>query len=158
MAVKRALTADDTGKAILKTAWPDIPTTHRPDFVAMRKIGNISPVERTRRREAFLWPHINLEDLSKDQSPPLFLNARGRRRPDKFTWSELQTAHIKLDGHEEDNEMSKWSMVFMNQYTPMQYGRLIRSFLCEGKRAETPIDHLMFNPGVGLLILEIQVS
>lgn len=62
-------------KKLLLDAWPGIPTRHRPDFYALSK----ESLETRRSgsssfRDAYLLPFANLDDLSKPNNLPLFLN------------------------------------------------------------------------------------
>ena len=69
---------------ILLQAWPHMPPTHRPDFVAFQKETTEQRTSGTAYRDWYMFPYINQEDLSKPAALPLFLNARARCHPSEF--------------------------------------------------------------------------
>lgn len=72
----------------------DIPLVHRPDFVALRQQRSLWGLERkrdgTKHKNAYLMPHINLEDLGKSKNLLLFIESRTRNDPEAFAWSDSQ--------------------------------------------------------------------
>lgn len=74
-------------KKILLEAWPGMPGQHRPDVQAWKV--------RSKAREPFLWPSINLEDLVKTRNMLIFLHARGRHQPHEFVHAD-RTCHANL--------------------------------------------------------------
>jgi hypothetical protein len=80
-------------RGILLQAWPEMPTTHRPDFLGFRDLNKKAPRSRTCLSNAFLWPYINLEDLQQRHLLLLFLNSRARNFPDKFVSADIEAAH-----------------------------------------------------------------
>lgn len=81
---------------ILLNAWPNMATVHRPDFEACRKESEADREKGTKYRDAFMWPHINQENLSNAKTFPLLLNARGRHPPSNFAAADLKTMHLGL--------------------------------------------------------------
>ncbi|KAK2602954.1 hypothetical protein N8I77_009448 [Diaporthe amygdali] len=74
-------------QAILTKAWPNMATGHRPDFAAYNaSLGqwDLDRSNRTKWRDPFMWPYINLQDLSEPKTLLLLLNARGRHEPCDF--------------------------------------------------------------------------
>ena len=64
---------------ILEKAWPSMHDGHRPDIRAY-ETGPIQGIE------AFLWPHLNREDLAQhNRILMLLLNSRGRNKPSAFS-------------------------------------------------------------------------
>ena len=141
-------------KEILLKAWPDMPSCHRPDFQdfkARRKVSQNS-------RNAYLWPYINVEDLTKPRLLPLFLNSRGRNEPSAFAEADYVACRFgfpvgalklaKLDG---------FIMRFIGRQKPDTYGGIYPKLcgstpqVCEWEQAEDNIA-----PGAGLIILEVQ--
>jgi hypothetical protein len=67
-------------KSVLRTAWPEIPTTHRPEFkFIFENFGKGKLALTTEVHNAFLWPDFNSEDLSKENILLLLLNSCGRK-------------------------------------------------------------------------------
>lgn len=69
---------------ILLPAWPGtMPLKHRPDMDAANKgtAGGNRTDWPKEMQDAFMWPNINQEDLTKTRVLPLLLNARGRNGP-----------------------------------------------------------------------------
>ena len=84
-------------KEILKGVWPAIPLSHRSDFDLHYKnfnrkvdlmLQNQNDSSVMKGIEAFIWPYINLEDLSTSRHLPLFLHARARNPPCIFAVHE----------------------------------------------------------------------
>ncbi|KIW73362.1 hypothetical protein PV04_01490 [Phialophora macrospora] len=140
-------------KNILLAAWPGMPERHRPDFYELQKTGSRAT---SRNIEAFKYPYINQEDLLRGRALLLFLNSRGRNPPHAFAHADLDATHL--------GQTSKMIIpAFLNEYTmyipgesdPDSYGRLVSwdddddAFMLNQKG-------LQFQPGTGLLVLEIQ--
>jgi hypothetical protein len=81
-------------REILLTAWPDIPSTHRPDFQAFRKEPHQKGPQGTKFKNAYLWPYITVEDLVQAKSLLLFLNSRGRNPPSKFAHADFEASNL----------------------------------------------------------------
>ncbi|OJD16961.1 hypothetical protein AJ78_02895 [Emergomyces pasteurianus Ep9510] len=136
-------------KKILTSAFPDIPSTHRPDYNALRKgRGGGS-------RDAYLRPYINIEDLVEAKTLLLFLNARGRNPPSMFAHADLDAMHLGLVS-------GTICPVFLNEYTMFLEGETVNSYgrLVSWNDDDEAFD-IMYSgrgvhPGEGLLILETQ--
>ncbi|KAG2417841.1 hypothetical protein HFD88_000940 [Aspergillus terreus] len=95
---------------VLLTAWPNMPTIHRPDFAAFRRESELDRCSGTKYGEHFMWPYINQEDLLNPKVLPLLLNARGRHDPSHFAAADVDAVRlgfvvkavvpIFLNGHE----------------------------------------------------------
>lgn len=147
-------------QTILLKAWPNMATTHRPDFDKIRKRAWTSPegfvTISQGYRECFMWPYINQEDLCKPKTLPLLMNARGRHNPCDFAAADGHTLRLAiwfrvvvLSG------MTKDIMILNGAVGPDEYGRILATdehpgvldLLFSGKQ---------FLPGKGLAILEVQ--
>ena len=75
-----------------------MPEVHRPDFDALRKQRALWALERSRDgpkyKDAYLFPHVNLEDLSNRKYLLLFIESRVRNDPEAFAWSDSQ--HVQM--------------------------------------------------------------
>lgn len=67
---------------------------HRPDFQALREQRALWVLEHRRdgaqHRDAYLFPHVNLEDLSNNKNFLLFIESRALNGPEIFAWSDSQ--------------------------------------------------------------------
>lgn len=139
--------------AVLLAAWPSMASTHRPDFAELRQLGrnrNKRRVDKTKEREAFLWPHINQEDLVEPYHLIMLLNSRGRCLPDRFAFSDHASAHCSKTPKSECEDINQHRMMLYGKQTPKAYGSLSRY------RAGDKTDMLGMHPCIGLLVLEIQ--
>ncbi|KAL9077065.1 MAG: hypothetical protein Q9157_003487 [Trypethelium eluteriae] len=75
-------------KKILLTAWPSMSVPHRPDIDAFKKKKNL--------RAAFMWPYLNVDDLSKPKLFLILLNARARNQPFLFARADIDACRIGL--------------------------------------------------------------
>ena len=75
-----------------------MPEVHRPDFDALRRQRALWALERNRDgakyRDAYLFPHVNLEDLSNKKYLLLFIESRVRNDPEAFAW--LDSQHVQM--------------------------------------------------------------
>ncbi|KAK3691624.1 hypothetical protein LTR37_018503 [Vermiconidia calcicola] len=111
---------------ILLTAWPKMSATHRPDFAAFRREGMQDRETGTKFREAYMWPYINLEDLSKLKTLPLFLHARARNAPDVFALADGNAVHLGIVSKAiVPKFMNDYTMMFNNRKAAESYGELI---------------------------------
>lgn len=140
-----------------------MPRIHCPDVDYLRRrcnpledIYNCGIVDEG-KRHLFLWPRMNLEDLTKFEPLLLLLNARGRNSPPTFAFADLETVHfgVRVDQMSHPPYLDMYSMVFTGQESPEVYGQLVS--LEEDPTAYHRL-HLGrdTSPGEGLWILEIQ--
>lgn len=144
-------------KKLLLAAWPHMSKTHRPDFEAFRtKPSQDEADTREDRRSAYLWPHINLEDLSKAKLLLLFLNSRGRNPPCAFAEADFEACRFgRTTGTIGMAYLNKYTMMFNGRKTPETYGELWSwndnpdgfHLLATGRGVLV---------GVGLVILDVQ--
>ena len=62
-------------KALLLEAWPNMPEKHRPDIQAYRHEDEMRRKSNTDFRDAYMWPHISLQDLLSGSTTMRLLNA-----------------------------------------------------------------------------------
>lgn len=147
--------------AILTEAWPGIATTHRPDFEGLRDgcKRHRKRSDKTKVREAHIWPSINLEDLIQPYTLLLYINSRGRNLPFKFAFADSLALHVEAPGRSEVADT--YFMQLHGQNTPRSYGSLA-VYPDPGLEVEptsssgfTPSE-VGFNPYEGLQVLEVQ--
>ncbi|KAI1385635.1 uncharacterized protein F4822DRAFT_445551 [Hypoxylon trugodes] len=125
---------------------------HGPDMEALRK----RKTPDIHYREYFLWPHINIEDLSQPNILPLLLNSRSRNYPSEFSGADEAAFQLGRD-------FSVIVPIYLEGYTMIMnapaniedYGKLIPSskysqafsWFCTSQQ---------YSVGEGLLVLEIQ--
>ncbi|KAF2267621.1 hypothetical protein CC78DRAFT_62548 [Lojkania enalia] len=142
-------------KTILLTAWPNIPTQHRPDIEAFIRKGQ-SPGIQARSKEAYMWPYINMEDLLKPKLLLIFLNSRGRHYPDEFVHSDLELAAFgETTGATTPAFLNGYTMLFLGRTTADTYGELL-SWDDDKDAFDNMINGIGMHPGHGLQALEIQ--
>ena len=142
-------------REILLTAWPNMSTSHRPDFTGFRKVLRNAPRSRTLPSAAFLWPYINLEDLLQCHHLLLFINSRGRNLPERFVSTDIREAHLG-EGWDDEADDELYCMQFFGQRTPDTYGKLVKRFLRCGKRISIRTAATTHSKVLGLVALEIQ--
>ena len=74
--------------------WPDIDRSHRPDMAVLLED---LPAERrdANHTKEYMWPSINLEDLTQSSMPLLwFLTSRVRNLPDAFAHADWEAMRV----------------------------------------------------------------
>lgn len=137
-------------RQILLSAWPNMSKVHRPDFEAFKK------GKREEAREAYLWPHINLEDMEQPRPLLLLLKSRARNAPHLFLHADLEASNLGQGiGAIRSAFLNQYTMVFAGRTSPEKYGELI-----SWDDHDDAFDWLHsgwgLHPGYGLLALEIQ--
>ena len=106
---------------ILRGSWPEIPTQHSPDLLALlqREMWNRDAPE-------WLWPHINLEDLATKNLFLIFLNARGRNPPHLFSHADLESCKLGRNYAQiTPTLLDDYTMMFTARDSMDTYGELI---------------------------------
>jgi hypothetical protein len=107
----------------------------------------------TKYRDAYVFPQINLEDLSKPKTLLLFLQARARNEPDVFANSDGNVNYLgRMSGAVASTTLEQYAIVFSNRKTPETYGEVITT---EGK-TESFVKLNGWGTETGLEILEMQ--
>ena len=141
---------------ILLAAWPRMSSSHRPDFGAFRRETEQQRDSGTKFRDAYMWPHVNQEDLSKPRILPLFLQSRARNSPDVFAISDENAAHLGyVTKAIVPLFLNQHTMMFTNWKTPDRYGELI-AWDDDDRAFEWMTSRKGTLPGSGLLVLEMQ--
>jgi hypothetical protein len=142
-------------RKILLHAWPNLAKPHRPDFAEFLTGRNPRGSLPTTAKEAYMWPHMNQEDLVKGKTILLFLKTRGRNLPENFAPVDWESIRI---GQSSGAVMP----AFLNEYTMLlrgdnskTYGRLL-SWDDHEDAFEWSMNGYGHTPGEGLLVLEIQ--
>lgn len=142
---------------LLLAAWPDMAKGHRPDFAVFKSRRRGQPTEKGSRRDAFMWPYINLEDLSQTEPLLLMINSRGRHPPDAFAHADGNYPNLGHVSRSIDMPpyLNEYTMAFNGRRTPSSYGQLYAwDDLEDGFELMVSRKHVL--PGDGLWILEIQ--
>ncbi|KAK5170245.1 uncharacterized protein LTR77_004831 [Saxophila tyrrhenica] len=143
-------------KEILLAVWPNMAATHRPDFAAFRKENERQRAAGTKFRDAYMWPYINLEDLSKPRTLLLFLESRSRKTPDVFAAAGEDAAHLGMVTQAVvPGFLNEYTMMFTGRTTPQTYGELI-AWEDNDKAFDWLMSQRGMHPGQGLLLLEMQ--
>ncbi|KPI41029.1 uncharacterized protein AB675_8031 [Cyphellophora attinorum] len=144
-------------RKVLLSAWDGpMPSNHRPDFEAFHKETNAQRRSGTRHRDAFVWPYINQEDLTKPRTLLLFLNSRGRHGPDKFASADVNAMHLGMAADAVSPAfLHGYIMLFRGRDDAESYGEIVK--IDEHRHGiELLFTQKEPHAGLGLLILEIQ--
>jgi hypothetical protein len=139
-------------KKVLLEAWPNMATSHRPDFQALKHEPNL----RANTHEVPSRSYINLEDLLKANNLLLLINSRGSHKPDIFAYFDLQTQHLGRKSFSiQPAYLHGYTMLLSNQTSPTTYGQIVPwGHTVEGFLMM--MEGVGVQPGEGLLALEIQ--
>ena len=140
---------------VLLQAWPDMPPTHRPDFVAFQKETAEQRTSGTAYRDWYVFPYINQEDLSKPGALPLFLNALARCHPSEFAGSDCEAMRLGVvSGSIVPITLNVSGMLLNGITAATEYGKLFDATDFEDGE-EWVRNRIQYHPGEGLLLLEI---
>jgi hypothetical protein len=142
-------------KAILLTAWPNMSSTHRPDYQVFRKESPQQRSRGTKYKDAYMWSYVNIEDLVQGKCLLLFLNSRGRYPPSMFAHAEHEAMRFgRVTGAINMPFLNEHTM-FLDGQTAETYGRL-DAWADNDEALDQMISGHGFHPGQGLTVLEIQ--
>ncbi|KAF7952687.1 hypothetical protein EAE96_005918 [Botrytis aclada] len=143
-------------REMLLEAWPNMSTTHRPDYEAFRQecTGRIL-MGLSKFQEAYKWPYINLQDLSS-KSLVIFITSRGRNPPSAFARADLNATHLGTVGHFiPEPAFLPFHTLFLDGDKVETYGRLV-SWEEDSAAADLMFTERQFSPGDGLKAFELQ--
>ena len=141
---------------ILLAAWPNMTLHHRPDFDAFRRESLAERERSTRFKDAYMWPYINQDDLSKLNTLPLLLNARGRNPPRVFAMADENASHLGLVSKAlVPAFLNEHVIYFSDKDFPSHYGELI-TWEDSDSAFEDMTTGKGMHPGHGLTILQQQ--
>ncbi|KAK4904694.1 hypothetical protein LTR49_025897 [Elasticomyces elasticus] len=139
-------------RALLLTARPAISHRHRPDIAAEREESDADRAKGTKYREAYMWPHLNLEDLQESQHLLLLVQARVCDKPEAFAFADLDAMHVgrAVNAIKSAVLAQETVMLLTNRPATVRYAEII----LQPTGALQPQHEVL--PGDGLLILEAQ--
>ncbi|TLD13416.1 uncharacterized protein PgNI_05094 [Pyricularia grisea] len=141
-----------------------VPEGHRPDIDIWRDVREGGSDEKlfaakdAARRAAFLWPHLNLEDLSRPEPLVLMLASRARNAPDAFAAADLERARFAMESLAlMPHYLNRYTMMFDKRTKPEEYGELVAwEDLPEDSDKKWLFERRGIHPGEGLWLLEVQ--
>ncbi|TGO08047.1 hypothetical protein BTUL_0229g00150 [Botrytis tulipae] len=143
-------------REMLLEAWPNMSTTHRPDYEAFRQecTGRIL-MGLSKFQEAYKWPYINLQDLSS-KSLVIFITSRGHNPPSAFARADLNATHLGTVAHFiPEPAFLPFHTLFLDGDKVETYGRLV-SWEEDDAAADLMFTERQFSPGDGLKAFELQ--
>ncbi|CAG8959565.1 hypothetical protein HYFRA_00001466 [Hymenoscyphus fraxineus] len=144
-------------KETLLRAWPNMSPGHRPDWEALRqeRTGRMVISEISANPEAYMWPYINLEDLSS-KSLLIFIESRGRNPPSAFARSDVKAMHLASVAHTvKEPCLLDEHALYLDGDTVETYGKLV-PFAEDPEAKELMYTSRQFTPGEGLRAFELQ--
>ncbi|KAI4113982.1 MAG: hypothetical protein LQ338_008082 [Usnochroma carphineum] len=142
-------------KKVLLTAWPSMPDTHRPDIHNWNEYEAPDKVPEA-RKDDFVWPHINSDDLSRPAPLLLMMYSRAKYSPDAFVSQDFDSmslgmnSAVLLPGY-----LKGWTTLFLGQNTTKTYGQL-RSWSQQPESKELMELGFGLPAGEAVLLLRLQ--
>ncbi len=144
---------------ILLQVWPEMPAAHLPNLDSWRKESQQQREAGTKHRDAFMWPYVNQEDLTKPRTLLIFLNTRGRNHPSRFAAADREAMHIGMVTQAIVPDFLNTYIVILNGISDRQmdrdYGKLVQ-WEDRPDAFDWMATRRQFQPGEALLILEAQ--
>lgn len=142
-----------TRQQLLKKAWPDMPSSHRPDLQLYESFRNPSPTLLARIAHRILHhPHINVEDLSEGDNLVRMFESRATDPSESFLLSDLALANVSAYGHTKYYRFNEGRLVLVSRSEKDEK---------EGALAlndEIKSEKLKLDPGPDVYGLRIQAS
>ncbi|KAL8765328.1 MAG: hypothetical protein Q9209_007554 [Squamulea sp. 1 TL-2023] len=146
----------DQRKEILIKVYPEIPQVHRPDFVVLRNEDLPDRKTKIAADLALRFPHINLEDLSQARPLLWMLDSRCRGFPSSFVNADRDSIRVGLKSKLiVPKYMRGYAMYLNGEWSRETYGRLV-SWEEDRQAVLKCYQGIALDPGMGLLVLEIQ--
>ncbi|KAL8729346.1 MAG: hypothetical protein Q9181_005044, partial [Wetmoreana brouardii] len=140
---------------IITTAWVgEMPKYHRPDINAwLSYTPDAYPGPCT---DYFVFPHINVDDLSKPRPLLVFMESRAQNSPDAFAAFDWDSMEIGLaTAILIPPQLSGWTMSLLGRKTAKTYGQL-RSWKHDQGALDLFKDGIGCQAGEGLTTLLVQ--
>ncbi|KAJ3741754.1 hypothetical protein DFH05DRAFT_1402786 [Lentinula detonsa] len=143
-------------ETLLRSAYPEIPVMHRPDFWALRQETlEERRADGTKYRDAFLLPELNLEDLVKPKNILLLFNSRGRNSPDVFAFVDFEKIRLARTSEAVPIPFKNECTIYLTGQNAKSYGKLV--YWNEGPDVFNDMANgVGMLPGAGLIVLESQ--
>lgn len=144
-------------KALLLEAWPNMPEKHRPDIQAYRHEDEMRRKSNTDFRDAYMWPHISLQDLLSGSTTMRLLNSRGRHEPRFFARMDLESIHLgRRSKALPYTYITVINFVIDMENTAEKYGAIVDSPSARFRYADGVFRGERIVPSEALQVLEIQ--
>jgi hypothetical protein len=115
-------------KEILLKCWPQMAHCHRPEFQFLFSSRHVTEDARN----LFLYPYINLEDLTTPFNILALLHARGHHPPPAFAFFDLQHLHYAQSARmvERRQSVAQHVMFLQQRFDTETYGICARTSRC----------------------------
>ncbi|KAJ3726432.1 hypothetical protein DFJ43DRAFT_1002169 [Lentinula guzmanii] len=143
-------------ETLLRSAYPEIPVMHRPDFWALRQETlEERRSDGTKYRDAFLLPELNRDDLVKPKNILLLFNSRGRNSPDVFAFVDFEKIRLARTSEAVPIPFKNECTIYLTGQNAKSYGKLV--YWNEGPDVfNDMVNGVGMLPGAGLIVLESQ--
>jgi hypothetical protein len=105
----------------------EMASSHRPDFEALEREGDVDSSGCSRYRDCYLWPYINEEDLCNSRSLLLLMSTRSRCHPSELAYSEGEAHRLGTCAFAFGTVSTEWQNCVIDltsQAADGSYGRL----------------------------------
>ena len=142
---------------MLVMAWPNLPTSHRPEFQTLQRETTAERCAGSGFQECFLWPHINTKDPTKARPLLLLLNYRGHYLSEVFVNPDYSSRHLgTTSGAIASSIVRHHTRLLAGEKTPETYGRILPAKEIDSIGMRIEIADNSVQPGERAVVLEIQ--
>ncbi|KAL9577769.1 MAG: hypothetical protein Q9212_006153 [Teloschistes hypoglaucus] len=140
---------------VITAAWPRIlPRSHRPDVEGLRRYDLEKPLRP--EQDLFLFPHLNLDDLSKPRPLMVMMHSRARHSPEAFAVLDNESMWLgRVSATLIPGTLGQQTMFLKGETTANTYGRIVQ-WRNDNKIKQCQDEGIGLSPGKGLQVLQFQ--
>ncbi|KAI4200738.1 MAG: hypothetical protein LQ350_003755 [Teloschistes chrysophthalmus] len=140
---------------VITAAWPrTLPQSHRPDVHALLRYSLKQSLHP--EQDHFLFPHLNIDDLTKLRPLMVMMHSRARHSPEAFAVLDSESMWLgRVSAILIPGILGQQTMFLKGETTANTYGRIVQ-WRNDNRIKQCQDEGIGLSPGKGLQVLEMQ--